>query len=253
MRLKNRIAIVTGGGSGLGAGIAERFAEEGARLVLADLNGANAEAVAEKIRQGQADAIAVETDVTDYAAAGDLVARTIDKFGTVDILVNSAGTSRHMTFLDANPEDFQAIMKVNLEGTMYCGQHAGRIMVKNGYGRIINIASISGERAGIGRTGYGVSKFAVIGLTKQMALELGPQGVTVNAVGPGPVDTPLTKVAHSEETRRAYLDLIPLNRYGKVEEMADAAAYLAGEQAAYVNGHVLFVDGGFVSVGIQKE
>ena len=158
-----------------------------------------------------------------------------------------------MTFLDAKPEDFQAIMRVNLEGTMYCGQHVGRVMVKNGYGRIINIASISGERAGIGRTGYGVSKFAVIGLTKQMALELGPQGVTVNAVGPGPVDTPLTQVAHSEETRRAYLDLIPLNRYGKVEEMADAAAYLAGEQAAYVNGHILFVDGGFVSVGIQNE
>lgn len=253
MRLKDRIAIVTGGGSGLGAGIAKRFAEEGARVMVADINGENAEAVAEEIRQTQAQANAYQLDVTDFEAAGELVATTVEKFGTVDVLVNSAGTSRHMTFLDAKPDEFKQIMAVNLEGTMYCGQHAGRVMVEKGYGRIVNIASISGERAGIGRTGYGVSKFAVIGLTKQMALELGPCGVTVNAVGPGPVDTPLTAVAHSDATRKAYLDLIPLNRYGKIEEMADAAAYLAGEQAAYVNGHVLFVDGGFVSVGIQKE
>lgn len=253
MRLKDRVAIVTGGGSGLGAGIAKRFAEEGASVVLADINGDNAETVAEEIRKGQTKAIAHQLDVTDYNAAGALVARTVEEFGTVDILVNSAGTSKHMTFLDAEPSEFKQIMAVNLEGTMYCGQHAGRVMVDKGYGRIVNIASISGERAGVGRTGYGVSKFAVIGLTKQMALELGSQGVTVNAVGPGPVDTPLTAVAHSDATRQAYLDLIPLGRYGKVEEMADAATYLAGEQAAYVNGHILFVDGGFVSVGIQKE
>ena len=253
MRLKDRIAIVTGGGSGLGAGIAKRFAKEGAKLVLADINKDNAEKIAKEVQNLQAQAIAVTMDVTNYDAAGHLIAQCVNHFGSVDILVNSAGISKHMTFLDAKPEDFQHIMKVNLEGTMYCSQHAARIMVDKGYGRIVNIASISGERAGVGRTGYGVSKFAVIGLTKQMALELGPRGVNVNAVGPGPVDTPLTQVAHSEATRQEYLDLIPLGRYGRVEEMADAAAYLAGEQASYVNGHILFVDGGFVSAGIQKE
>ena len=253
MRLKDRIAIVTGGGSGLGAGIAKRFAEEGASIVVADINGNNAETVASEISEGQSKAIAVDMDVTDYDAAEALVAQTVEEYGTVDILVTRAGTSHPMSFLDAKPKEFQHIIKVNLEGTMYCGQHAARVMAAKGYGRIVNIASISGERAGVGRTGYGVSKVAVIGLTKQMAWELGPQGVNVNAVGPGPVDTPLTRVGHSDATREAYLDLIPLGRYGTVEEMADAAAYLAGEQASYVNGHVLFVDGGFVSVGIQKE
>ena len=169
MRLKDRIAIVTGGGSGLGAGIAKRFAEEGASLVVADINGNNAATVASEISEGQSKAIAVDMDVTDYDAAEALVAQTVEEYGTVDILVNSAGTSNHMSFLDAKPEEFQHIMKVNLEGTMYCGQHAARVMAAKGYGRIVNIASISGERAGVGRTGYGVSKFAVIGLPKQMA------------------------------------------------------------------------------------
>ena len=126
-------------------------------------------------------------------------------------------------------------------------------MVKQGYGRVINIASIAGLRAGIGRTGYGTSKAAVIGLTRQMALELGPLGVTANAIGPGPVETPLTAVAHSDVTREAYLDLIPVGRYGKIEEMADAAAFLAGEEAAYMNGHILYVDGGYTAIGIARD
>jgi len=253
MRLKDRVAIVTGGGSGLGAGIAKRFAAEGAAVVCADLNAENAETVAGEIAATQANAHAIGMDVTDYKAAEQLTVETVKTFGKVDIIVNSAGIANHMPFLEAKPEDFQRIMRVNLEGTLYCAQHAAREMVKQGYGRIINIASIAGLRAGIGRTGYGTSKAAVIGLTRQMALELGPLGVTANAIGPGPVETPLTQVAHSDATREAYLDLIPVGRYGEIEEMADAATFLAGEQAAYMNGHILYVDGGYTAIGIAKE
>ena len=253
MRLKDRVAIVTGGGSGLGAGIAKRFAAEGAAVVCADINEENAETVASGIAATRDGAIAMRVDVTDYQDAERLTAETIKQFGRVDIIVNSAGIANHMLFLEAKPEDFQRIMRVNLEGTLYCAQHAAREMVKQGYGRVINIASIAGLRAGIGRTGYGTSKAAVIGLTRQMALELGPLGVTANAIGPGPVDTPLTEVAHSKMTREAYLDLIPVGRYGQIEEMADAATFLAGEQAAYMNGHILYVDGGYTAIGIAKE
>ena len=144
------------------------------------------------------------------------------------------------------------VMRINLNGTFYCAQAAAKIMSKQKYGRIINIASISGERAGEHRAAYGTSKAAVIGLTKQGARDLGEHGITVNAIAPGPIDTPLTKQIHTEWTRKNYLKLIPVGRYGTVDEIADAAVFLGGEAAGYVNGHILFVDGGYNSAGVAE-
>ncbi len=253
MRLKDRVAVITGAASGIGQGIACLFAEHGAKIVAADRNTEGLAETVSAIEAKGGEAISVETDVTLPDDATRMIDETIGRFGQVDILVNVAGTGQRHAFLEATPEEFDRVMKVNLYGTLFCAQAAGREMVKRGYGRIVNIASIAGERAGSGRTAYGTSKAAVIGLTRQAALELGPQGVTVNAVGPGPVDTPLTRVTHNEETREGYKNHIPLRRYGTIEEIADAALFLAGEAASYMNGHILFCDGGYVATGIASD
>ena len=253
MRLRDRVAVVTGAGSGIGRAIAQRFADEGARVVCADIALASAQATADSIanNERQALAIAIATDVTDVAQVERMVAQSITTFGQIDILVNSAGAASIAPFLEVSAHDFQRLMKVNVEGTLYCAQSAAREMTKRGYGRIINIASIAGQRAAFGRTSYGTTKAAVIGLTKQMALELAPAGITANAIGPGPVGTPLLLNALSAKGLEKYLELIPAGRLGKVEDIADAASYLAGEQASYVNGHVLFVDGGYSAIGVR--
>ena len=253
MRLKDRVSVVTGAASGIGQGIATLFAESGAKIVAADKNIVGlSETVDQIIKKGH-QSVSIEMDVTKPGDATRMIEFAKATYGQVDILVNVAGTGQRHSFLDATPEEFDRVMKVNLYGTFFCTQAAGREMVKNKYGRIINIASIAGLRAGSGRTAYGTSKAAVIGLTRQAALELGPQGVNVNAVGPGPVDTPLTRVTHNEETREGYKKYIPLKRYGTIEEIADAALFLAGEAASYMNGHILFCDGGYISAGIASD
>lgn len=252
MRLTNRVAIITGAAGGIGEAIAYAFSCNGAIVVVADMNADGVAETALSINAKGGKASWLQVDVTDYKAAQAMVAETVEKYGRVDILANVAGVGHFGHFNDLTPEEFDRVMRINVNGTFYCAQAAAREMVKQKYGRIINIASIAGARAGEHRPAYGTSKAAVIGLTRQAARDLGADGITVNAIGPGPVDTPLTRKIHTKNTRKNYVKVIPAGRYGKVEEMADAALYLAGEAAGYVNGHILFVDGGYVSAGVAE-
>jgi 3-oxoacyl-[acyl-carrier protein] reductase len=245
-----RVAIVTGAAAGLGLAIAERLASDGAAVVLADVDLAGAEAAREKLAACGGRALAQRTDVSDAAQVAALVARTLEKLGRLDIMISNAGIGGTHAFLDEPLEHWNRVLAVNLTGVFLCGQAAARAMAKQGGGRIVNVASISGVRAGSGRTAYGTAKAGVIQLTRQMALELGPLGINVNAVAPGPVETALTLRDHTAETRAAYNALVPLERYGTPQEIAAAVAFLASEEASYINGQTLFVDGGFTAAGM---
>jgi 3-oxoacyl-[acyl-carrier protein] reductase len=245
-----KVAIVTGAAAGLGLAIAERLALDGAAVVLADVDLAGAEAAREKLAARGARALAQHTDVSDAKDVAALVARTLEKLGRLDVLVSNAGIGGTHAFLDEPIEHWNRVLAVNLTGVFLCGQAAARAMVAQRAGRIVNVASISGVRAGSGRTAYGTAKAGVIQLTRQMALELGPLGINVNAVAPGPVETALTLRDHTAETRAAYNALVPLERYGAPQEIAAAVAFLASAEASYINGQTLFVDGGFTAAGM---
>jgi 3-oxoacyl-[acyl-carrier protein] reductase len=195
-------------------------------------------------------AVALRVDVGEAASATQMVQEARRNFGRVDVLVNNAGIGSNCPVLDMGLEEWERNLRVNLTGTFLCAQAAARVMVGQGGGRIVNIASISGQRGGVGRAAYGSAKAGVILLTKVMAVELAARGVLVNAIAPGPIDTEQSRGTHTPATRRAYLDRIPTKRYGQAEEIAGGVLFLASEDASWVNGHVLNVDGGFDAAGL---
>jgi NAD(P)-dependent dehydrogenase (short-subunit alcohol dehydrogenase family) len=249
----DRVALVTGGAMGIGQAIATRLASDGAIVVIGDIDFEAAKRTAEVLTSSGGRASAVHLDVASPASIGTAFESIKDQFGRCDILVNNAGTSKLIPFLDLPLDLWHRTMDVNVTGSLLCAQLAARMMIESGWGRIVNIASISGMAAGTGRTAYGTSKAAVIGLTRQIAIELAPHGITANGVAPGPVDTPLTRSLYTDQSRSAYTRRIPARRFGTAEEMAHAVAFLVSQGAAYITGHVLPVDGGFMAAGMLDD
>ena len=245
-----RVAVVTGAAMGIGAAIAEQLARDGMTVLVSDVNLREAEKTAQVFRDAGMSAAALQLDV---GAAGSIeagFASVAANYGRCDVLVNNAGIAKTFPFIDFPLDNWLATLNINVTGTLLCSQHAARLMVRRRWGRIVNIASVAGMRAvGEGRTAYGTSKAAVIGLTRQIASELAQHGVTANAIAPGPVATPMTDVLHSPAFRAAYTSAIPMKRYGRPEEIASIVSYLASENSAYITGAVIPVDGGFMSAG----
>jgi NAD(P)-dependent dehydrogenase (short-subunit alcohol dehydrogenase family) len=251
MRLKNRVATVTGSAQGMGEAIARAFAREGAAVIVSDVNAEGAQRVAADINRDGGRAHAIRIDVTKSEDAERLAQSAIDVFGGLDIHVNNAGISMTRLFLETERADLERILQVNLVGAFICAQAAVRRMLPRGFGRIINIASLSGQRGGVGRAAYGTSKAGLELLTKVMSVELAASGVTINNIAPGAIATEMAVQQHDQATRDAYHYLIPQRRYGRPEEIADAAVFLSSDEARHICGHTLNVDGGFQTAGLM--
>ena len=248
MRLAGKHALVTGAGRGIGLAIANALAREGAAVAIADLDGGRAESAAASV-EGRA--LAIRADVADPNSVAAMVGTALEAFGRLDILVNNAGIGGSTPFLETSLEEWRRILDVNLTGAFLVAQAVARAMVKAGGGRIVNIASLSGQRGGHGRAAYGSAKAGLELLTKVMAVELAPHGINVNAIAPGPIETEIARFMHDDATRAAYHYLVPMSRYGTPEEIADAAVFLCSEESRYVQGHTLNVDGGFLAAGLM--
>jgi 3-oxoacyl-[acyl-carrier protein] reductase len=243
-RLSDRVAIITGASRGIGRAVALALAAEGAKVVVNYASSSDAaQQVVRAITDAGGSAMALQADVSKLEQVDALFNETLEKFGRVDVLVNNAGITRDTLLLRMKPEDWQAVIDLNLTGVFLCTRAVSKLMLKQRSGRIINIASVSGQMGNPGQANYSAAKAGVIGFTKTVAKELASRGITVNAVAPGFIATDMTSELKSEEI----LKYIPLGRYGEPEEVAGMVRFLAADSAAaYITGQVFNVDGGMV-------
>lgn len=253
LQLDNRCAVVIGGTSGIGRAIAHGLAEAGADVVCTSRRQEQVETAAAEIESFGRRTLRMTSDVDDRESMQSLLDAAIAEFGKVDILVNSAGRTKREATLDFKEEDWNAIMDTNLTGTLRSCQVFGRHMIEMGYGRIVNIASLSSFVSLYEVAAYSASKAAVAALTKSLAIEWAKNGVNVNAIAPGVFKTALNKQLLEESERgHEFLTRTPMGRFGQVEELAGAAVFLASEAASFVTGEVLVVDGGFLASGVNQ-
>jgi len=244
MTLQGKVAIVTGASRGIGKAIAIELGKRGAKVVVnysKSADGAN-EAV-QAIKAAGVDAVAVQADVTDLKAAAELIKAATDAFGRLDILVNNAGTTRDNIMMMMSEDDWDVVIRTNLKSAFNCSKPAVKVMMRQRVGRIINISSVSGVMGNGGQTNYSASKAGLIGFTKALAREVAARNITVNAVAPGFVPTDLAN-SLPDNLKAETMKVIPLGRWGTAEEVAQAVAFLASDEAAYITGQTLNVDGG---------
>jgi 3-oxoacyl-[acyl-carrier protein] reductase len=243
MRLKNKVSIITGAAQGIGLATALKFAQEGAIVIVCDMKREAVDAAVAQCREAGAQAEGFAVNVTDRAAVDAMVAAVKKKFGRIDVLVNNAGITRDARLQKMTLEQFDAVIDVNLRAVFHCAQAVADTMVAQGAGSIINASSVVGIYGNFGQTNYAASKFGVIGFTKTWSRELGPKGVRVNAIAPGFIDTPILASMPDKVVEHMRND-VPLRRLGKPEEIANVYAFLASDEASYINGTVIEVAGG---------
>jgi NAD(P)-dependent dehydrogenase (short-subunit alcohol dehydrogenase family) len=250
VKLEGKTAIVTGSRRGIGRAIALALAKEGANVAVSDINRADCQKVVDEIEKMDRKGLAVQCDVTSTPEVEALVTKTVEKFGRLDILVNNAGIVAFKPFLELTDEDWDKLLGVNLKGQFLCARAAAREMIKSQWGRIINIASISSGGCGIAFplvAHYTASKGGVMALTEALALELTPRGINVNAICPGAIDTDMVKEIKEGVQLEPVLARIPKGRLGRPEEIASLAVFLASEEADYITGAAIVVDGGWLT------
>ena len=245
LALEGKVALITGGARGIGKEIATLFAKEGANIAICDVNMEEAEKTAKEIHDLGRESLAFKVDVTDSIHVHDMVDKILDKFNKIDILINNAGITKDNLLLRMSEEEWDKVIAVNLKGTFVCTKLVSKVMIKQRYGRIVNLASIIGIMGNAGQANYAASKAGIIGLTKSAAKELASRNICVNAIAPGFIKTDMTAKL-PEDVQKKILSVIPLSRFGEAKDVADLALFLSSESSLYITGQVIQVDGGMV-------
>lgn len=243
MLLDNKVALITGGGRGIGREIALNFARNGADIVICDLNAEDIDETSRQVESHQRKALAITCDVSCLSEVEQAVKKALDKFKKIDILINNAGITKDNLLLRMTESDWDKVIAVNLKGTFNCTKVISRLMLKQKSGKIVNISSIIGIRGNAGQANYAASKAGIIGFTKSIARELASRAINVNAIAPGFIETRMTAKL-SEELREQMLKQIPLAKFGTTADVAKSALFLASEESNYITGQVIQVDGG---------